>query len=691
MSEIEPEKERIRKLRTLSKRQWEVLVQLCKMKEHAEVAENLCISTSTVKTHHVPNIYAKLGLSGNSSTTIAQKLEREYCSLLLKYGWTQDAFRELELGPRASQPEIQVPRRGARNSVMILLILVAVSLLAGVGIMSLVSEFRGGTPGVVTAPTSQAGFQQQPKETVRFQQVTTSPEALDPTTVPLPTVASVQPSPTVAITPSSAAIDLASAGVCGEIPPAQDGPTPSLVREQGVIVFTVKNTKGGLINDKVRSLAIDSRGLWIGYFSIDQNPFNGVGHYDGSKWFYCDHAGATSGDVNVVAVDHAGRIWVAREEDGVAMLDGAGWHGFNTRDGLPSDWTYGITIDEDNNVWVATWEGVAKFDGDLWSTPYGVPNDTLFNDRVHAIAFDSSNNIWVGHISHGVSQYQGADGTWIHHTSESSGLGGDQIRAIAIREADEDSAESAWFATADGGLSRFEEGEWTVYTVDDGLPSDDVKAVAFDKYGRVWATTAGGVAYFDDHEWTIYHTIDTSSIAFGPSCQDCPFDDDAIWTGTAGWGLTYSRLPYPDNAIDIRQVCFVSAERERVCPPLPEIEGARVISITYPRSLAPGEKLRFEIVVAPRSPHQLRQDCGDFLSNLGGDDADLFGVWPLIPVEGRVEAGQPFTFTDPDNPLVAPQPTDGERETTFTSRWRVWMHTRYAGPAINLNFTVRRP
>jgi hypothetical protein len=55
------------------------------------------------------------------------------------------------------------------------------------------------------------------------------------------------------------------------------------------------------------------------------------------------------------------------------------------------------------------------------------------------------------------------------------------------------------------------------------------------------------------------------------------------------------------------------------------------------------------------------------------------------------QSGQPFTFTDPDNPLVAPQPAGGERETTFTSRWRVWMDTRYAGPAIYLNFTVRRP
>jgi hypothetical protein len=104
------------------------------------------------------------------------------------------------------------------------------------------------------------------------------------------------------------------------------------------------------------------------------------------------------------------------------------------------------------------------------------------------------------------------------------------------------------------------------------------------------------------------------------------------------------RLRVVPGAREERDVRFVSAERERLCPPLPEIEGARAISITYPRSLAPDEKLRFEVVAAPRSPYQLREDRGDFLSNLGGDDADLSGS----PSTGRRGAGH--DLGDPQDP-----------------------------------------
>jgi hypothetical protein len=136
----------------------------------------------------------------------------------------------------------------------------------------------------------------------------------------------------------------------------------------------------------------------------------------------------------------------------------------------------------------------------------------------------------------------------------------------------------------------------------------------------------------------------------------------------------------------------VSAEREKVCPQLTEITkagGTQAITATYPIAVVPGEEFRFEVVAAPRSPYQLRE--GDFLSNVDENDANLFGAYELIAVTGTIEPGQPFRFTDHDNPLVAPQLAEGEQEKTFTTRWRVWMRTRYAGPAIHISFTVRRP
>src|SRR4051812_12309440 len=105
-------------------------------------------------------------------------------------------------------------------------------------------------------------------------------------------------------------------------------------------------------------------------------------------WSDCSQLGNTRDEnINAVAVDPSGRLWVATEQAGVAMLDEAGWHRFTTRDGLPSLKTYGIVFDARRDVWVATWGGVARFDGKMWTVPYTAENQTLFNDHVHALAF----------------------------------------------------------------------------------------------------------------------------------------------------------------------------------------------------------------------------------------------------------------------------------------------------------------
>src|SRR5207253_832930 len=128
--------------------------------------------------------------------------------------------------------------------------------------------------------------------------------------------------------------------------------------------------------------------------------------------------------------------------------------------------TYGITIDGRQNIWVATWQGIAKFDGRQWSVPYTVENHTLSNNHVHAIAFDSQGDIWVGHIQNGVSLYRAQDNTWLSFTAAPGGLGGNNIRGIVVRPA-ADGPESVWFATEDGGISKFQQGVWTAYRVED--------------------------------------------------------------------------------------------------------------------------------------------------------------------------------------------------------------------------------
>lgn len=499
--------------------------------------------------------------------------------------------------------------------------------------------------------------------------------------------------------PSPTSTAVSAASVCGETEqiPVDLG-VPRFVRSQGLSRFTVKNTPG-LLNDTVRSLAIDRSGLWIGYFSTEKNSANGLAHYDKKSLANCDLTKIIAvQNINALAVSQSGKLWVGAEKDGIASFDGKQWTAYTKHNGLPSNEIYGLTIDDQDNVWAGTWEGVAKFDGTSWSVPYQAQNDTIFNNHISFIAFDSEKNIWVGHISDGVSEYRQKDNKWIHYTTQ-NGLAGDKMRAIIVRPKSEQQPESVWFATADGGISRVEDGTWITYQVEDGLPSNAVSDLALDRYGRIWATTDKGVSYFDDKIWKLYDSLDTTTIAIGNSCPTdapCPFDDDQVLTSTPEMGLTHSRLPLPVSVIEVLKICFVTTQREeRICPTLePSFDTSlseSIITATFPSALKPDDTLRFEITVSPQTTYQLREDRGDFISNTDADDFNLFNAWPSIGVKGTVEPGEPYLFTDYDNPFIAPQLPAGVQEKQFTSTWRVWMHTRYVGPYIHLVFTVKNP
>ncbi|MGA7731156.1 MAG: LuxR C-terminal-related transcriptional regulator [Chloroflexia bacterium] len=663
-------------------REREVLRALCAGRSNAEVATHLSISERTVQ-FHLGNIYSKLGLA-ELEKAVKQRELGTYCPLLDSLDYLapdSSAPAESESFQLDDTPSLPVDLRTQPVSMDLPVEPLTaeagtVPFPAGAGVLPEAATRRIWRPsnlrGVVIVALSLLAVLASLWSGMLLR---TDSGELDVVT-PSPTVAASasETVPVIALA-STASPTSKAVSVCGEAGRVTAPATDRFVRHQGVSSFTVENTQGAVWNNKVRSLTVDRLGLWIGYFATDQNESNGVGHYDKKTWANCNQplgvellAGT---NINAIKVDKQGQVWTANEKGGVSMFDGSKWHTYTTDDGLPTNETFGLTIDEADNAWVATWEGVAKYDAKSkrWSVPYTVEDGTIFNNHIGAIAFGTGGDIWVGHLmQHGVSHYRASEGKWLHYTTETGELVGNDVFSIAVRPPDSatGSQESIWIGT-DNGVTRFEGGTWTSYRMEDGLPGNMVEAVAIDPFNRIWVATTGGVAYLRNGEWTMYTTTPSHSIGFGPDCTGCPFDGDHVWVGTDTSGLTHSRIPLTTtDVID-------------------------VISVEYPKIVAPSQKFRVEITLSPRAPYQLREDRGDFVANTDESDANLFGAWRQMPVKGIVEPGQRFTFTDYDKPFVAPQLAEGEQERTFTSTWRVWMFTRYVGPPIPITFTVRKP
>ncbi len=490
---------------------------------------------------------------------------------------------------------------------------------------------------------------------------------------------------------------IAVASHCGEearleTPPP---PAPRFLASQGVSLFTPQNTPGGLLSNFVRVVTFGPTGLWLGYHAPpEQMNLRGLSHFDKKAWSNCNRAlGPLGKNVNDVLLDRAGKLWVSAEQTGgVLHFDGQRWHSFTIEDGLPSNDTFYMAVDQENNVWVSTYQGVAKYDGHRWSVPYTRQNGTLFSDHVHDIAFDKGGGIWVGHHDAGISYLPMHTSEWIQITT-ADGLGSNKVRRI-LMHTDKTGVEAVWVATKDGGISERRNLRWTQHTQRTGLPSDVVEDLAVDKHGRVWAATAAGVAYWNGVAWHRYHELPAISVAFGlRDCNQCPYDDDHVVTGTIAHGFTHSRLPYPTAAVGVDMVCFVvsqSAASDELPPVCPEsqVDTSRRYLVTYPQPLTPGTVVRLEITINVMAPYQLQEKRGDYLSNLADVESERHGAWSLMPVRGTVEPGQSFTFTSYDNPLTIPTLAATE-PLTLTSSWRVWTHTRYAGPRIDLLLPVQ--
>ena len=670
---METRNTKLSRLRSLSAREREVVRALCTKGSYPEVATHLSIAERTVQ-FHLGNIYGKLGLAELEKAAKQRELGT-YCPLL-------DLLDDLAPDSAAPAESESVQVDDERSLPVDLRAQPASTAEAAT--VPLPAEAEALPEAATTPIRRQANLRVVAIAAVILlvgfallwfgMLLRVNSGELDVAT-PSPTVAAGAAASATAIGETPSASPTAKAvAVCGEVGRVAAPAADRFVRHQGVSSFTVENTEGAVLNNKVRSLTVDRTGLWIGYFATDQNESNGVGHYDKKTWANCNQpSGAellAAKNINAIKVDKQGQVWTANEKGGVSMFDGSRWHTYTTDDGLPTNESFGLTIDEADNVWVATWEGVAKFDAKSkrWSVPYRVEDGTIFNNHIGAIAFGSGGDIWVGHLMRrGVSHYRASEGKWAHYTSETGELSGDNVFSIAVRPPDSASGgqELIWIGT-DNGVTKFEAGEWTSYGIEDGLPGNTVEAVAIDPFNRVWAATSGGVAYLRDGMWTTYTTIPSHTLGFGPECTGCPFDGDHVWVGSDTFGLTHSRIPL--TATDVIDV----------------------ISVEYPKIVAPGQRFRAEITLSPRAPYQLREDRGDFLSNIDESDDNLFGAWIHMPVKGIIEPGQRFTFTDYDLPFVAPQLAEGEQERTFTSTWRVWMFTRYVGPPIPITFTVRR-
>ncbi len=279
----------------------------------------------------------------------------------------------------------------------------------------------------------------------------------------------------------------------------------------------------GLINEFVHAIFQDESGMiWVG-------TNGGVAYFDGDSWsaFTEDH-GLSNNSVTAISQDKEDNLWfgtwnnqinilnpmrewsqiltkertraITRGPDDLMYVAGSEglyvqmangeftYEPFNDDEDLHN---YGaiindIEIDNNNNILLATWNGMIQYTKGQWSKT--TAKIGLCNDYIIDIVEDAKGHLWMASPSRGVSKFDGENWQTYNYNNL---FDGESIYGLTA-----DQVGNIWVANSSGAY-RYADGSWSQFTVDDGLPHNLVYDVFEDQAGRFWFGTFGGVGIWD--------------------------------------------------------------------------------------------------------------------------------------------------------------------------------------------------
>lgn len=154
---------------------------------------------------------------------------------------------------------------------------------------------------------------------------------------------------------------------------------------------------------------------------------------------------------------------------------------FTGKEGLPENAAMGLALAQ-GRLWVATQDGAAAYDGRGWRTE-NVP-DRARSNFLRCVTAAPDGAIWFGRQDGGVARWQ--DGNWTSFADQMP-TGAQMVNALLWDEG------ALWAATDQGGVGRLKDARWTWIGSAQGLPSDQTRALAIVD-GAVWVGTRAGLA-----------------------------------------------------------------------------------------------------------------------------------------------------------------------------------------------------
>lgn len=221
--------------------------------------------------------------------------------------------------------------------------------------------------------------------------------------------------------------------------------------------------------------------------------------------------------------DIEGSIWVGTNA-GLMRLRDAPFININSDKGLVGNYVRAILPLDDQRVIVGTSSGLSIIED-------GLAHDAMrqkVGTRPSVLSLAKSNSvdggIWVGSVQQGLLLWRKGFITRI--LDENDGLPSNEVRAIV-----EDDKNNLWIGTPNGIVKRSPQGKLTTYNKSNSLlPDDYIMALALDAKGQLWVGSAVGVAYFDVQGQI--HPVNLSQMEQAQYVFGFYMEPDYVWMAT---------------------------------------------------------------------------------------------------------------------------------------------------------------
>jgi ligand-binding sensor domain-containing protein len=157
-----------------------------------------------------------------------------------------------------------------------------------------------------------------------------------------------------------------------------------------------------------------------------------------------------------------------------------------------------IRQDRNGNIWLASPEGIIRYDGKSFTNI----TSKEISARFFSVLEDRKGNFWFASIGSGVFYY---DGKSIRNYTTKDGLANDGVPFIY-----EDKSGNVWFGTG-SGASRYDGKSFQNYKMNEQSPDsnvwvrdhNDVNSIIEDKTGKFWFGTRGNACVYDGKTFSV--------------------------------------------------------------------------------------------------------------------------------------------------------------------------------------------